>query len=641
MTLNTFHQAGTAHLGVTNGVPRMKEIIGASKHLSTPVLTLPMQRALPDTKHAAEALARSLPHTVLRHVVLNSTLVYEPDVTATHVDEDRELVAEHLPFLEYAAPRCCRWVIRMRLNKARAASRSLEPRGIATLVYEELGGGAVCVTSRTACAEWVLRVYLVDVANVVDAALKRSLHTGGGRTARRVSAQRSSLTRKRRRYADLSELGVTSGDAVLPVPLHRIDPHVGRTEHSSRDVIEWMLVRNTQTDLLGRLRVCGLPGITEATTRATDITVIDPDTGEARTEETHVVDALGTNLQQAALLPGVDSARVISNDVCAVYRTLGLTAAAQTLYQELRCCLSASGSRVDERLIKLVTDVMTHNGFVMPISRHGLNRLTEHGVLAKITFEETLEMLFEAAALGYYDPLRGVSETTMVGQRAHLGTNLSRVAREDANGDRIDCAERVTAASAVPAQVLTSVVTETGLDGHSTDSDGDDDEDMSWACAAEPVSGRGRCRRRRTAAPLLAQLEDELFAAPAAARGAGQRGRGRGAVPPVQPAAAEHAAGRDELHRRSVPAVVAVTRIRALTSFCISPKNDVIRAGVEVPSFHVTALRNESKRAPGAALLGDRVVGAELRHALRAGFLRRAAGGAADHGERQVLGSGT
>ena len=39
MTLKTFHFAGIASMNVTLGVPRIKEIINASKVISTPLLT--------------------------------------------------------------------------------------------------------------------------------------------------------------------------------------------------------------------------------------------------------------------------------------------------------------------------------------------------------------------------------------------------------------------------------------------------------------------------------------------------------------------------------------------------------------------------------------------------------------------------
>ncbi|NBO46931.1 MAG: hypothetical protein EBU85_08015, partial [Actinobacteria bacterium] len=140
-----------------------------------------------------------------------------------------------------------------------------------------------------------------------------------------------------------------------------------------------MMVRNVQQDLMNALRVGGVRDVEDAAVRVTDRTLVDPLTGAVRIEEEYVVDVRGSNLAQVAMLHAVDMRRVVSNNVMTVYETLGITAASQVLFQELHACLSASGSRVDERLIKLVVDVMTHNGFVMPISRHGLNRLVEHG----------------------------------------------------------------------------------------------------------------------------------------------------------------------------------------------------------------------------------------------------------------------
>lgn len=40
MTLKTFHFAGVASMNVTQGVPRIKEIINASKNISTPVINV-------------------------------------------------------------------------------------------------------------------------------------------------------------------------------------------------------------------------------------------------------------------------------------------------------------------------------------------------------------------------------------------------------------------------------------------------------------------------------------------------------------------------------------------------------------------------------------------------------------------------
>ena len=322
---------------------------------------------------------------------------------------------------------------------------------------------ALVIASQVDCEQWIIRVYLVDVEDVVDQALKKSMATGTTRTATKRASQRLSLSRKRRKFADLSEIDTgEEDDPVLPVPLHRIDPHIAKSVHRPRDVIEWMMVRNTQQELLNSVCVCGLKDITDASVRLSDRSEIDPDTGEVHTVEEYVVDVSGSNLVEVATLPPVDMKRIVSNDVMGVFETLGITAASQVLFQELRACLGASGSRVDDRLCKLVCDVMCHNGFVMPISRHGLNRLKEHGILAKVTFEETLEQLFEAASTGMYDPLLGVSENVMVGRQAKLGTNLSRMMMDTDTGERVECTGAASASTGPDTRILTSVVTEAG-----------------------------------------------------------------------------------------------------------------------------------------------------------------------------------
>ena len=58
--------------------------------------------------------------------------------------------------------------------------------------------------------------------------------------------------------------------------------------------------------------------------------------------------------------------------------------------------------------------------------RHGINS-TKVSPLHKASFEETVEMLFEAAAYGEEDCLRGVTENIMLGQLAPIGTGEMNV----------------------------------------------------------------------------------------------------------------------------------------------------------------------------------------------------------------------
>ena len=55
------------------------------------------------------------------------------------------------------------------------------------------------------------------------------------------------------------------------------------------------------------------------------------------------------------------------------------------------------------------------------ITRHGINRV-ETGPLRKCSFEETVEILLEAAVYAETDPLKGITENIIMGQLAPFGT---------------------------------------------------------------------------------------------------------------------------------------------------------------------------------------------------------------------------
>jgi DNA-directed RNA polymerase III subunit RPC1 len=70
MTLKTFHFAGVASMNVTLGVPRIKEIINASKAISTPIITCRLVAS--DSETSARIVKGRLEKTYLGDVRLFS-----------------------------------------------------------------------------------------------------------------------------------------------------------------------------------------------------------------------------------------------------------------------------------------------------------------------------------------------------------------------------------------------------------------------------------------------------------------------------------------------------------------------------------------------------------------------------------------
>ncbi len=88
MTLKTFHFAGVASMNITLGVPRIKEIINASKKISTPIIQAPLvpkigKYGAEQILVAAEASARvvkgRIEKTLLGEVVFYMQEVLEDD----------------------------------------------------------------------------------------------------------------------------------------------------------------------------------------------------------------------------------------------------------------------------------------------------------------------------------------------------------------------------------------------------------------------------------------------------------------------------------------------------------------------------------------------------------------------------------
>lgn len=77
--------------------------------------------------------------------------------------------------------------------------------------------------------------------------------------------------------------------------------------------------------------------------------------------------------------------------------------------------MERDGSYVNYRHLSTLVDVMTFRGHLMAITRHGINRV-DNGPMLRSSFEETVEILMEAAVFAEADNLKGVTDNIMLGQ---------------------------------------------------------------------------------------------------------------------------------------------------------------------------------------------------------------------------------
>jgi DNA-directed RNA polymerase subunit A" len=169
----------------------------------------------------------------------------------------------------------------------------------------------------------------------------------------------------------------------------------------------YKVLQNTN-ETLKNLKIKGIDGIKRVIIRK------EPNEG-------YVIYSEGSNLKEVLDIEGVDPYRTTTNDIHAIARELGIEAARNMIIQEAYSTLSEQGLNVDMRHIMLVADVMTADGTVRAIGRHGVSG-EKSSVLSRAAFEITVNHLLLASQRGESDKLNGVAENIIVGQPVNLGT---------------------------------------------------------------------------------------------------------------------------------------------------------------------------------------------------------------------------
>ena len=135
----------------------------------------------------------------------------------------------------------------------------------------------------------------------------------------------------------------------------------------------------------------------------------------------YIVYTEGSNLQKVLEIDHVDKKRTSTNSIMEIFEVLGIEAARNAIINEASRTLEEQGLTVDIRHIMLVSDLMSNDGDVKAIGRHGISG-RKSSVLARAAFEITSTHLLRAGITGEVDTLEGVVENIIVGQPVTVGT---------------------------------------------------------------------------------------------------------------------------------------------------------------------------------------------------------------------------
>lgn len=374
MTLNTFHFAGVASKSnVTRGVPRIEEILSLSENPKNPSCTIHLLPYEEQEHINAQRVLHRIEHTKLREVVDSISICFDPDDATTRMDSDELLMSQFKEFettladcLKEEEPNAesekSKWVIRMEISAEELLERELTMDDIHFAIKNAYEEEVSCIFSDYNQDNLVFRVRLNHIA--------------------------------KKKYK-------------INEPLDQQD--------------EIYKLKNFQDQLLDNLVLRGIKGLNKLIPRKITYTLILED-GSYKRKETWVLDTVGTNLMGLLALDYIDVNRTYTNDIQEIYRTLGIEAARQAIFNEISEVIEFDNTYINYHHLCVLCDRMTCSDKMISIFRHGINN-DNIGPIAKASFEETPEMFLKAARHGELDTMRGVSANVMCGQEGFFGTS--------------------------------------------------------------------------------------------------------------------------------------------------------------------------------------------------------------------------
>jgi len=376
MTLNTFHFAGVASKSnVTRGLPRIEEILSLSENPKQPSTTVYLRRDEQTDIERAQELKYSLEYTSLGDVTKSVSICFDPDNMATLIADDKPLMDEYAQFIKMVQD-CqgegddmmedegkSKWVIRFVMDKEAMLDKNISMDDIHFAVNHSYKGELSCIYSDYNADNLVMRIRL-----------------------------NKSLTSSKKKSLDQSD--------------------------------EIYKLKNLQHNMLQNIILRGVKKIPKVILRKSVNQLVEKD-GDYEKQDIWVLDTVGSNLQDILTIPDIDVKRTTSNDIQEVYRTLGIEAARQSIYNELEEAFE-DASYINYHHLSVLCDRITATSKMVSVFRHGINN-DDIGPIAKASFEETPEMFLRAARHAELDPMTGVSANVMCGQEGYFGTGTFQI----------------------------------------------------------------------------------------------------------------------------------------------------------------------------------------------------------------------
>lgn len=127
LTLNTFHSAGTVKANATAGVPRLEEILSATRNPKNPSNVVYLDASIAGSQDATISKMKEVQQTTIRDITKSVRIYYDPNPLSSNsiVQEDRAILESYEKFSITQNSCVSPWILRLELDPMEMASRNV------------------------------------------------------------------------------------------------------------------------------------------------------------------------------------------------------------------------------------------------------------------------------------------------------------------------------------------------------------------------------------------------------------------------------------------------------------------------------------------------------------------------------------
>lgn len=377
LTINAFHNVGIADKSHTTlGVPRIKEILSVSKNLKTPQMIISIDDEFKNNKQIVQKIASQIRNITIENIRNKIDIYYESDPTGVdNLSKRDNIITTFYKVGQKTDLQQLPWIIRIEIDKEQLVEN---------------------------------KITLLDIQTKLSNWWDKRYHD-----MKNLKKEYKNIITKISSFAILCNTD-TDEQPVLHLRFNVKDTDKIKSPFNMKILMDFIDI------IIDKFKLKGITNISDTDIK-NERMISFSNNGSIDKTSQNIIYTQGVNLIDIRYINGIDIYNTITNDIAETYKIFGIEIARTVLMHEFIYSFERASISTNYQHVSLLVDLMTSEGYIMSIDRHGNNKV-DPNPLSRASFEKTVENLLNAATFSETDTMKGISSRIISGLVIKGGT---------------------------------------------------------------------------------------------------------------------------------------------------------------------------------------------------------------------------